>query len=179
MSAPPSDGYEAANGRLLHGRAPAWGTDAAPRRAGRPCRSLSRSHRTTRRPAPPESWNCIFGRSPGPPPGSFQDAASAARMRDASSRAASPPAAGRRPSGRRGARGAPRPSRAPTPRFADRRRCCPCPRLCQWYAAPERRRRPIAAPPCASSRRCMTAPAPWLPRWGNSCAPAGAASCGC
>lgn len=69
--------------------------------------------------------------------------------------------------------------RAPMPRFADRRRCCPYPRLCQWYAAPEHRRRPIAAPPCASSRRCMTAPAPWLPRWGNSCAPAGAASCGC
>ena len=100
----------------------------------------------------------FFGRSPGPPPGSFQDAASAARMRDASSRDAFPPAAGRPPSGRQGARGA-RPSRAPMPRFADRRRCCPSPRLCQWCAAPERHRRPIAAPPCASSRRCMTAPA--------------------
>ncbi len=68
-----------------------------------------------------------------------------------------------------------RPCRA----LADRHRCCPCPRLCQWYAAPETSPPSNRCATCASSRRCMTAPAPWLPRWGNSCVPAGAASCGC
>ncbi len=151
------------------GRSAAWGTDAAPRRAAEPCRPLPRSHRTTRAQLH-LSHGIVFSEDrQGLRPAHF-------RMQRQQRGCGTLPVGMLfrlyRPAAQRSSR---------CSRLLDRR-ARPCRALqidvdavqisaaMSMVCCARTSRRPIAAPPCASSRWCMTAPAPWLPRWGNSCA---------